>query len=138
MHVPFKGLGPYAPATSWEGVLGCLEQLGVALKKVLQQVGRAYDIVPEHTMSIIATISYVRHTTSYLSHTISYVKKGTYDDMNLGCRMYNTYDIVCISGPTILYTIYTSCGIRCCIYILRCRRLTFDAVKIYDVVPTMS
>jgi hypothetical protein len=78
----------------------------------------------------------VRHRRS--RHTISYVKKVTYDvvyDKNLQCSVYNTYDIVCISGPTISCTVYIPCDIRYSMYVIRCRRSIYDVNKTYDIIP---
>ncbi len=81
--------------------------------------------------------------TTYVRHTILYVKnlKETHDsvyDMNLRCRMYNTYDIVCVSGLTISYTMYIPCDMRYRMYIIRCRRSTYDFKKTNNIAPTMS
>jgi hypothetical protein len=58
---------------------------------------QAYDASIYYDIVYDCTISCVRHT-------ISNVKKGAYDvvyDLHLRCRMYTTYDIVCIPEPTI-------------------------------------
>jgi hypothetical protein len=86
-------------------------------------------------MSMLTAMLYVQGTMSYVGHTISYVKKGTYDvvyDMNLRCHMYNTCDIVCISGPTIFPTVCIPCGILYRMYVIRCRRSTYNVVKTYN------
>jgi hypothetical protein len=81
------------------GTAGCCPRIRHT-NKTYDILVRTYDIVCEKKTSMITTISYVRHTTSYDGHTILYVKKGTCDVvyyMNLQCRMYNAYDIICIS-----------------------------------------
>ncbi len=80
-------------------------------------------------------------TISYIGHTISYVKKCVYDivyDMNLQCRAYTTYDIVCISEPTISYTICFPSDLRYRMQVIRYRRSKYDTVITYDIVPTTS
>jgi hypothetical protein len=85
------------------------------------------------------TMSYVKiHTTSYVAHTTSYVFTSTYriqsllqcrtsmSEMDIRCRMYMTYDIVC------------SYLIRHCMY-ARCRMSTYDIVcQTYNVVRLPS
>ncbi len=101
--------------TSWEGVPGDWDSRASPLKKTYGNIGETYDIVCKHMMSIFNTTSYVilRYRIPDIQYRMS--KKCAYDivyDMHLRCRMYTTYDIACISEPTISYTICFPCDLR--------------------------
>ncbi len=140
MHMLFKTFGPYAH--SMGGGPRMIATAGRRPEKKTYNivgwtydiVGWTYDIVCKHTMSVFTTTWYVN-----LRYRMSDIRYRAYD-MHLPCRMYTTYDIVCISEPTISYTIYFHCDLRCRMYqyVTRCRMTIYDIVKTYDVKPTMS
>ena len=65
----------------------------------------------------------------------------TYDivyDMHIRYRTLQTYDIACIYTHTISYTLWIHCVVRYRMSYIRHRMLTYDIVKTYDIVHTIS
>ena len=58
--------------------------------------------------------------------------------MHIRCRTLQTYDIACIYKHTISYTLWIHCVVRYRMSYIRHRMLTYDIVKTYDIVHTIS
>ena len=59
-------------------------------------------------------------------------------DMHIRCRTLQTYDIACIYKHTISYTLWNHCVVRYRMQCIRHRMLTYDIIKTYDIVHTIS